>query len=172
MQILLSRPCNLILFNLIWLACVLGRDRLVVPVSLLVLGYLSLLVYHRRLRLEQLLIPATIGVAADLLMTLAGLFDFGDAPLIVPVWLITLWLAFSSTLNLSLAAVGRKKWLAALAGALAFPLNYSLGERLGAVNFGGPDFAAPLALAITWAMLLPLLFVITEQHREKVCATN
>lgn len=169
MQFLLSRPCNLILYNLIWLGCVLGRDQLVVPVSILVTGYLALLVYHGRMLPQQIVLPAAIGIGVDLVLTLSGLFAFGNAPLIIPLWLIVLWLAFSSTLVLSLDFLGRNKWLAALAGAVAFPVNYSVGERLDAVAFGQPAIAIAVTLACIWALLLPMLFMITRQFREVRC---
>ena len=80
-----------------------------------------------------------LGVSIDSLLTVLGVFQFGPTLFFIPLWLVLLWAAFTTTLFLSLEIVGRSKWIAAICGALAFPFNYAVGERLGAVSFGSSD---------------------------------
>ena len=53
--------------------------------------------------------------------------------------------------------------LGAIAGAIAFPLNYWAGLRLGAVEFGYSLPVTMAILAITWAVVLPLMFLLTAR---------
>jgi hypothetical protein len=172
MKILLSRSFNLVAFNLMWLGCVLGREQLLWLVAPLVLSYLLLLLANSVLQLHQLLLPAALGVAVDLSLTLLGFFSFADATLFLPAWLFLLWLAFSSTLNLSLSVFQNKLWLTAVAGALAFPFNYGVGQRLGAVQFPRSDSLTLLLLAVIWAVLLPLLFKLSRRRFFQLAHTG
>ena len=50
--------------------------------------------------------------------------------------------------------------LAALCGAIAAPLSYVAGARLGALNI---DLARLPLLALAWALLLPLAFHLSQR---------
>mgnify|MGYP003700471217 CR=1 FL=1 len=164
MKLLLSKPFNLVAFNLMWLGCVLGREQLLWLVAPLVLAYLTLLVANGILLMQQLFLPAAIGITVDLVLTLLGFFAFDTSAVLLPAWLIVLWLAFSSTLNLSLSVFQSKISLAVVAGAVAFPVNYAVGQRLGAVEFPQSDSITLLILALIWAALLPLLFRVSQRR--------
>jgi len=168
MRVLLSKPFNLIAFNLMWLGCVLGRNDWILLLAPVVFGYATLLLLTRTIQPHQLLIPVSAGLSVDALMTITRLFQFADAPLLLPAWLVVLWVAFSTTLTLSLEVVGRNKWLASLAGAIAIPFNYAVGERLGAVSFGDTPLVTLVALGVTWMLLLPVLFYLCERKWEKL----
>lgn len=168
MGLLLSKPFNLVAFNLMWIGCVLGRGDWLWLVAPAVFAYTGLLLFTRTVQPHQLVIPFAVGVSSDMLMTVTGLFQFDNAPLLLPAWLIVLWVAFSTTLTRSLELIGRNKWIAAGCGALAFPFNYGVGERLGAVSFGDTPLLALLALAVTWMLLLPVLFYVSERKWEKL----
>ena len=53
--------------------------------------------------------------------------------------------------------------LAGLAGAVAFPLNYWAGQRLGAVEFGYPLLVTLAVLALVWGAVLPLMVRLTTR---------
>lgn len=170
MRFLLSKPFNLVAFNLMWIGCVLGGIDWLWLVAPVVFAYAALLLLTRTVQPHQLLLPAAIGLTADVLMTITGLFQFDDAALLLPAWLVVLWIAFSTTLTRSLEVFGRNKWVAALAGTAAFPFNYGVGERLGAVSFGDTPVITLAVLAVTWMVLLPVLFYISERKWEELIA--
>lgn len=162
-----SKWVNLFLFDFFWLGCVAGGNQwlwLTLPTILL---YLALLIKTRTLMPYQLLIPAAFGITVDALLTSAGLFDFSSTcagcigwPL--PLWLILLWLAFVSTLPLSLFLLNKAKFLPVLAGAIGFPASYAAGEHLGAVSFGVGYPEALVILSIIWAVGLPVMMKLTQ----------
>jgi hypothetical protein len=116
-----------------------------------------------RLAVAAGMLEREYGIAADALLSAAGVFQFPGGVL-VPLWLCCLWLAFAAALRRSLGWLGVRPWLAAVAGAIAFPLNYWVGQRAGAVEFGYSLPATLALLAVTWAILLPLMYRIGESR--------
>lgn len=76
-----------------------------------------------------------------------------------PPWMLALWANFATTLNLSLAGLQTRPWLAALLGLAGGPLAYWGGAGLGAMTFVAP-LPALIALALGWALLTPLLLAL------------
>ena len=70
--------------------------------------------------------------------------------------MIALWPAFATTLNVSLRLLHRRIAMAGLLGAIAAPIAYYAGARLGAVEFVDPS-AALLAIGAGWLVITPLL---------------
>lgn len=98
-----------------------------------------------------------LGTAWDTLPAALGLIDyrgglaaFGGTPL----WIVALWLAFATTLNVSLRWLRGRLWLAVALGGVFGPLCYAAAERLGALTLVAPANAL-LAQALGWAVLLP-----------------
>ena len=172
LRVILSKPFNIVAFNLTWLACVLGREQYLWLVAPAVLAYVALLVRHRVISLGKLLVLIAIGISIDALLTATGVFQFNSAELVIPLWLVVLWIAFATTLFLSLQVIGRYKLVAALCGALVIPFNYAVGERLGAVSFGETYVIALLSMSAIWIIGLPLLYAIAEGALEKVNVTT
>ena len=54
LRVLLSKPFNIIAFNLTWLACVVGRDDYLWLAAPAVLVYVILLVRHKVIELNKL----------------------------------------------------------------------------------------------------------------------
>ena len=162
MKYLASKPFNLIANNLIWIGCVIGREQTIWLVGPAVIAYVAILMQARTVKLHQIAIPAIIGIGLDASLTLSGLYQFENASLILPLWLIVLWIAFSTTLTSSLHLFGKNKFIAAAVGSIGIPINYLVGERLGAVVFGESHLLTIVILCILWAICLPLLYCATE----------
>ena len=67
-----------------------------------------------------------------------------------------MWMLFATTLNVSMQWLRARPLLAALMGFVAGPLSYVAGEKLGGMTFVN-ETAALAALAIGWAVMMPLL---------------
>lgn len=151
---------NALWFQSVWFCAVLGRETLL-PLALALLC-LHLVVVRDTLReLLQMTTVAAVGISVDAALSFSGVFLFPDGSL-VPLWLCCLWLAFATTLSRSLAWLGRNTLLAGCLAALALPLNYWAGQRLGAVEFGYPLPVTLAIMAALWAVLFPLLFKLTR----------
>ena len=161
-KFLLSKPFDVVAFNLTWLGCVVGREQYWWAFAPVMAGYLALLVRCRIFRVSKFLMLFGLGVGIDSLLTVFGVFRFGPTIFFIPLWLVLLWAAFTTTLFLSLEIVGRSKWIAAICGALAFPFNYAVGERLGAVSFATTDNLTLAVLSAIWAVVLPAMFWLAE----------
>jgi hypothetical protein len=157
---------NALWFQSVWFCTVLGQDRwLPAAVALLVLHIWLTRDYRSELR--QLALVGAIGICADTMLSITGVFEFAGG-VVVPLWLCCLWLAFAAALGRSLAWLSARPLLAALAGAIVFPLNYWAGHRLGAVEFGYSLPVTLTVLALTWGILLPLMFRLTVRLARSV----
>ena len=67
--------------------------------------YLTLLVQYRIFRVRQFLMLFGLGVSIDSLLTVLGVFQFGPTLFFIPLWLVLLWAAFTTTLFLSLKSL-------------------------------------------------------------------
>ena len=152
---------NALWFQALWFCVVLGRD-LLLPLSLLLLVAHIWLAGDRRSEVRQLLFVGGMGILVDVALGVAGVYIFAGGVL-VPLWLCCLWLGFAAVLGRSLAWLAARPLVCSVAGAIAFPLNYWAGQRLGAAEFG---YSLPLTLAVlalTWSVVLPAMFWLTAR---------
>jgi hypothetical protein len=154
---------NLALYQLAWFGCVLGaavREPAwgYATVSLAVLWHLGRAPKPMR---ESLLLLAVVAVGAlfELLLVQSGWVSMAPELLVagvLPLWMVALWAAFGTTLNIALRALRDRGGLVAVLALVGAPLAYAAGARLGAFEFNNPPFAIA-AVAAGWALLLPLL---------------
>lgn len=159
---------NFVGFQVAWFACVYGGARDLALAGTLVA--LAAVVLHlamaprRGPELMLVLIVTAIGTFWDSLLVSLGLMRYpagNFAPGVAPYWILAMWALFATTLNLSMAWLKRRTWLAVLMGAAGGPLAYFAGHRLGGVELPDPALAL-LAQALGWAVLMPLLTRIAE----------
>ncbi len=154
---------NFIAFQVAWFACVLGgaNDRALAG-TMVVAAVIGLhLALAQRPLPEALLIAvaAVIGLAWDSGLVALGLMSYPSgnfAPGLAPYWIVAMWALFATSLNLSMAWLKDRPWMAALFGAVGGPLAYLAGERLGGLQMPDPVLALG-AQALGWAVLLPML---------------
>jgi len=158
---------NFALFQLAWFACVAGAAYgmpwLGVAVTLAVIGWH--LFQSGQVKAELCLLSAAllIGACFDQAMLLTELVAYrqhGWSSSLVPVWILALWVAFASTLNLSLAWMQGRYLLAMLFGAAGGPLAYSGAEKIGAVAINSS--VSYVTLSIGWAVITPALLYLAR----------
>lgn len=158
-------------FQAVWLACALGAAQGrngpgIVAAAVFLAAVLAGRGSGKR-DVGAILASGAVGTLGEGLIGLSGLVTYaatlpGAGPL--PPWIIALWLAFGATLPALDAVVGKPLSLrAALLGAVAGPLAYLAGARLGALHFLDPVWPALLALAGLWALALPLLLHLRQR---------
>lgn len=160
---------NIIAFQVGWFACVLGGAHGWPWLGVVVTAALVALHLFRaaRPRAETVLIlfSGLLGAVADSLLTGLDLLRFPSGqwhPRFAPYWMIAMWMLFATTLNVSLRWLKPRLGLGALLGAVAGPLAYYGGAKLGGVSFGNP-FAGLIAVAGIWTLAMPLLLIIANR---------
>ena len=106
-----------------------------------------------------------IGLVAESIMVAFGHVAYpGGQPVawLAPYWLVALWGEFAIALNVTLRWLKRRPLLAAALGAVFGPLSFLGGVRLGAARFVDEP-AALAALAVQWAVLMPLVMALSDR---------
>ncbi|NKN32321.1 DUF2878 domain-containing protein [Marichromatium bheemlicum] len=152
---------NLVAFQLGWLACVLGGAHqlpwLGVGVVVLVAALHLATSPERGSEARLLVLIALMGALWDGLLARFGFLVYPSGmllPWLAPVWIIAIWVAFATTLNVSLAWLQGRWYLAFTIGALGAPLAYYAGAKLGGVHFPDPVVALAV-LGGGWSFLMP-----------------
>jgi len=159
---------NAVCFQLVWFVCVALRMPWAIPAAVVAAAVWFALVRPDASGVARLLLVVALGILVDSLLTVAGVFRFteswgafagvpGADGWLCPPWLMCLWIGFATTVGVSLRPLITRLPLAVILGAVAGPLAYYVGSRLGAVSFG---YSMPIALgvlALVWALLLPLV---------------
>ena len=156
---------NFVLFEAAWFACVIGasHDGLAVMAgtgaALLAVALHVVLSEQPIAELELAMAAALIGLLWETFLIQIGVVAVPHGELIVgvaPPWIVAMWALFATTLNYSLGWLRGRWTLAAVLGAIAGPLSYWAGVRMGALQFIDP-VKAVIALAIGWGVATPLL---------------
>jgi hypothetical protein len=164
---------NFALFQAGWFACVLGgANRMplaAVAAAGVVIG-VSLWWFSadRISDVRLFLAVAVIGFCVDTVNLRFGVFALIGAPRfphLCPLWLVALWAMFGTTLRGSLSWLAGRYWLAALLGAVAGPLSYLGGAKLGAVSLPASRAFSVAALAVAWAVAMPLFVWLAHGSR-------
>ena len=159
---------NLVLFKAGWLACVMlaAADRpalATLAVAAVVLVHLLRVAVPVKEALF-LLAAALIGLAWESFLLSTGLLQYPESSQSgtwAPHWIVAMWVLFATTINHGLEWVKRNWMLSASMGMIGGPLAFWAGAGMGAVSFSDPVMAL-LAIGIGWALLLPLLALLSD----------
>jgi hypothetical protein len=155
-------------FEIAWLSSVIGGAREMPwlgPVAVLLV-----LIFHlsaARKPVDEILLIVCcglIGACFDSLLVASGWVTYKAglfSNYLAPYWIITMWMLFATTLNVSLRWLRGKPRIAALFGLIGGPVTYFAGEELGGIVLLNP-IAASLALAVGWAIIMPVLMRLSE----------
>ena len=158
---------NFGLFQLGWFIAIWGAAHQellpsMIAVALIFMIYIIQARYKKEAFILLLLIML-LGPIFDQCLLSFGLIEYKSqfSEYIVPIWIVALWGLFATTLNISLSWLKHYKLLAVLFGLIGGPLAYIVAEKLNAIQL--MNSYALLALALGWALLTPLSFVIAKR---------
>lgn len=153
---------NAAVFQLAWLACVLGGSWVALLTVSAVVALHLFLVQNPARELRFLLLVAAIGFVCDLALIRAGILaPAGAWP---PVWLTSLWVLFGTTVGYALRLFhGRLLWCI-IGGGLSAPLSYYGGARMANVELMQPVWLALVLIGLVWAVVFPLLVYLHGSH--------
>jgi hypothetical protein len=114
--------------------------------------------------LKLMVLVALIGGAWESAVLFFGLLDYPQASIhgMAPLWLPALWASFAAQFNTTYRWLKPRLWAGALLGAVAGPLSFRAGAALGALRFVKP-FPAAITLALGWAVMLPLIILLSRR---------
>jgi len=155
---------NFVAYQCAWFAVILGAAHGMPQAGAAVAVLLAAVhLALRRERAEWRLIAAAFiaGVVVDSALVISGKVQFASAwpPSFAPFWMLSLWMAFATTLNHSLRWLMTRPVAAALAGALGGPLAYLAGAKLGALTIVTPPLTLPL-IALLWTPAMVAMSMI------------
>jgi hypothetical protein len=159
---------NVILFQVSWFACVLGAANNLPYMGIIVTA--GILAWHliqvKAPKTELWLMGITLALGASfdqalLSFNLVTYMHHGWSSSVVPVWILALWLGFSTILNVSLRWMRNQHLVAILFGFVGGPLAYLSAEKLGAVVI--LSNISYVTLALGWAIITPLLLFISKR---------
>ena len=109
------------------------------------------------------------GLAADTGLGLLGATAYPTSAeawpwVAVPPWIVSLWVLFATLPRHSMAWLHGRPLLGAAFGALGGPLSYLAGTRFGAVAVGDSSLLTWGALALEYAVAMPLLLAFAERR--------
>lgn len=116
--------------------------------------------------LRLALMAGGLGLILDSLLMGLGLLGFSSGqwvPWAAPHWIVAMWMMFATTLNSSLSWLKGRFGLAAALGAMAGPLAYFGGARLGAVELHDTLGFSLLGVALAWLVAMPLLAWLAQR---------
>jgi hypothetical protein len=152
-----------------WFASVLGAAHGYPWLGPLVVSTVVILHLAAALRPERearlLAIAMVTGVGVDSLFVITDCLHYTNGQLatwLAPVWIITMWPLFATTLNASLRWLRDRTMLAVVLGALAGPASYLGGAALGAVTLS-PGPAPLIIIGACWALVFPALLWLARR---------
>ncbi|WP_448568230.1 DUF2878 domain-containing protein [Thalassotalea ganghwensis] len=162
----MKKLVNFGFFYLIWFACVLYGNA-AVPFVLLAVT-LHLFKFGDRQEVMLVMAITILGIIVDSFLMFFDVFVFAEQVLVIPLWLIAIWMAFACTLRHSLSFFYSLPQWQILAGAIAGPLSYYSGYLLNAVEFGRSTMLTLGVLAIIWGVLFKLFMVLAAYSVKEV----
>jgi hypothetical protein len=168
---------NFVAFQAGWFSCVLGAANgvpWVGPIAVAAAVGLHLALARRPVD-ELILIAAAVlaGMLFDSLLLASGWLVYPNGewiPGLAPYWIVCMWALFATTLNVSMRWLRKSLPLALIFGAVGGPLSYAAGARLGGLEMLNAPLALT-ALAIIWALALPLLVLVSSRF-DGISATQ
>ncbi|MCY7353636.1 MAG: DUF2878 domain-containing protein [Lysobacter sp.] len=170
----MSNLANAIASQLLWLLAVGGAARgfgWAGPVGVCVFAMLQMQGNNaNRKDLHAVVVCVAIGFLCDSMFATTGMVRYaspGPWPQLAPVWIVALWASLGLTLQHSLSFLQSRLWLAALLGAMAAPSSYYAAARAWhAIDLAQPLAATLAMLAVTWAIVLPLVVLIARRQQS------
>lgn len=121
---------------------------------------------QRRSELLLALVAIALGLGVEAIHMAAGATHYAAGATVAglpPAFMIGLWAAFATLINVSLAWMKDRLWLAVLFGALASGPSYFAGSKIGALTLGEPVWQSLVTIGAVWAVAFPLLIVMARR---------
>lgn len=153
---------NGILFYITWYACIygaiLGFEIMGVGVGVILIALHFWISKKRKADAVLLFIYLIIGIFGDYLLIRQNILTYPlsyyDMTMLgIPLWMMTLYASFSTTINHSLIFIHRFPLLASLFGGIGGAISYTLAAKIGVITLPFGWFSM-VCIAIYWFLIL------------------
>lgn len=169
----MKKIINFILFQLLWVACVLGADNQTIwPALSIILIMLVIFLLPAIRAKNDFIFILTCLVLGFILDSSLAYFNFIDYSFnygfsrIAPLWILFLWVGFALTLNHSMAWIFNNAKLGYLLMALGPPLSYISAGKLGAVSINNMLLTS-LLVSLSWMLVFKILLLVKKNKQIK-----
>jgi len=155
----LFKILNLVFFQVGWFTAALLQDASVwIMLALLVLHFCFSPSKLADIKLLLILLP--IGLTLEILMISLGFVTFNSA-LVLPIWMILLWSLLILSFNHSMSWLRGIPWgWQVLLSGVVGSASYFAAQQFNALNIGEPVLIYGVAIAVVWAIQLPMMLHI------------
>jgi hypothetical protein len=165
---------NYALYQVGWFACVLSvaadRPWLGVGLGMTTLAAHLALAVRWQDEVQLALIVGALGLAVDAAQIAMGTLSFDRGILVTwlpPPWLVVTWMQFAATLRFTSAWLIGSVARAAVTGAIAGPVAFAAGARLGVVTLHDAVWPSLLSLALLWSVAIPAAILAARRHLSR-----
>ena len=157
---------NLFIFQASWFSAALLKDSSIIIMLLLLVAH-AYFSPKKQADLYTMLLVLPIGLASEVLMIATGLLSY-QSELILPIWMVLLWMHLGLSLNHSLSWLQKVPWIwqSVLAG-LAGAGSYAAAANLGAINMFNPQVFSLMVIAGIWAIQFPLMMKVAKHVNQR-----
>lgn len=172
---------NILGLQITWAACAYGATHdfpmLGVYVGLVYMALHFISVDKRFRDLNVALVIGILGILLDYMnarFNIVSFSTFDTAYLILPYWLVVLWLVFSLMVPHSLYWLNKNMLVASFAGGIGGSVSYWMGHKLGALTFPPPTSVSFIIYFIEWGIFFPLALYIVKflSHVDRLKSRN
>lgn len=138
--------------------------------GLAVVGFHLLITSDPASEVKLILAAGVVGALSEALLIGFGFAHYALSPSFTgapPAWLVVLWMAFATTINVSLGWLKNNLLLAGILGMVLAPASYYAGERLGGMALSEPRSLSLAAIALVWAAAFPLLVMLARRWTRR-----
>ncbi|MEC6797224.1 DUF2878 family protein [Photobacterium sp. S4TG1] len=159
-------------FNLFWLLAVWGQYQYVTILMSLLIGCW---LFYRRC-FPYALLASAIGISGDYILFQLGVMQFPLPPeplfalfsYFIPLWLILLWLGFTSLVWIMRDQIQRLPiWGVIVGGSLGGAISYWTGLTLGAVTWPYGELVTFIGIAIVWSFYSRYLLWLLQRMSKR-----
>ncbi|NVK21757.1 MAG: DUF2878 domain-containing protein [Kangiellaceae bacterium] len=170
----LNKIINFILFQSIWLACVIGaanNNMISAWILFATLVYWQLFCSKNR-NSKDLYFVATLlpmGMVIDSLWVYFKLIEYKElwpSSSLAPYWIGVLWVTFALSLNHSMKWLFDHPKIALIFGALGGPLSYLAAQRLGAIIIDRL-YLTLMLLSLAWLLTMGIILYLNKKLDNK-----
>lgn len=160
---------DLIGFKICWIICAFSTTwgmPYLGPIVTLIFILLHLVIVKFNFRDIKIIgLAILLGLIIDSLFFQFNLINYEGGILanfkLAPLWILSMWGGFSVTLLYTLNSIKKRYVISGLIGLIGGPLSYNAGVQIGSIIINGS--IAYMALAVSWGVIIPLLFYIINQ---------